>query len=85
MVYLLLFAAAMSFWFQEYLDAIAILLVILINAVIGFWMELQAQRSMNALRKLASVPAKVFRDGKLIEISSEEVVPGDVLFWKQEI
>ena len=80
MVYLLLFAAAMSFWFQEYLDAIAILLVILINAVIGFWMELQAQRSMNALRKLASVPAKVFRDGKLIEISSEEVVPGDVLF-----
>ncbi|GIV26416.1 MAG: ATPase [Bacteroidia bacterium] len=80
MVYLLLFAAAMSFWFQEYLDAIAILLVILINAVIGFWMELQAQRSMNALRKLASVPAKVFRDGKLIEISSEELVPGDVLF-----
>lgn len=80
MVYLLLFAAAMSFWFQEYLDATAILLVILINAVIGFWMEIQAQRSMNALRKLASVPAKVFRDGNLTEISSEELVQGDVLF-----
>lgn len=80
MVYLLLFAAAISFWFQEYLDATAILLVILINAVIGFWMELQAQRSMNALRKLASVPAKVIRNGKLTEISSEELVPGDVLF-----
>lgn len=80
MVYLLLFAAAMSFWFQEYLDTVAILLVILINAVIGFWMEIQAQRSMNALQKLASVPAKVFRDGELTEISSEELVPGDVLF-----
>jgi P-type Ca2+ transporter type 2C len=80
MVYLLLFAAAMSFWFQEYLDTTAILLVILINAIIGFWMEMQAQRSMNALKKMASVPAKVFRDGKLMEISSEEVVPGDILF-----
>jgi len=80
MFYLLLIAAGLSFWFKEYLDATAILLVILINALIGFWMELQAQRSMNALKKLASVPSKVFRDGKLIEISSEELVPGDMLF-----
>ncbi|MBF00269.1 cation-translocating P-type ATPase [Flavobacterium coralii] len=80
MVWLLLFAAGLSFWFQEYLDATAILLVILINAVVGFWMELQALRSMNALKKMASVPSKVFRDGKLIEIPSEELVPGDVLF-----
>lgn len=80
LVYLLLFAAAMSFWFQEYLDASAILLVILVNASIGFWMELQAERSMNALKKMASVPAKVFRDGKLTEIPSEELVPGDILF-----
>lgn len=80
MVYLLLFAAAMSFWFQEYLDATAILLVILVNATIGFWMELEAERSMNALKKMASVPTKVFRDGKLTEIASEELVPGDLLF-----
>lgn len=80
LVYLLFFAAAMSFWFQEYLDATAILLVILVNASIGFWMEMQAERSMNALKKMASVPAKVFRDGKLTEIPSEELVPGDILF-----
>lgn len=80
LVYMLLFAAGMSFWFQEYLDAMAILLVILLNAGMGFWMELQAERSMNALKKLASVPAKVFRSGNLIEIASEELVPGDILF-----
>ena len=80
LVYLLLFAAGMSFWFQEYLDATAILLVIFLNVSIGFWMELQAERSMNALKKMASVPAKVFRDGKLSEIPSEELVPGDILF-----
>ncbi|MES2395082.1 MAG: cation-translocating P-type ATPase [Bacteroidota bacterium] len=80
MVYLLLFAAGLSFLFQEYLDATAIILVILINVVIGFWMEFQAERSMNALKKMASVPAKIFRDGKLQEIPSEEVVPDDILF-----
>ena len=80
MVYLLFFAAIASFWFEEYLDCIAILLVILINGLIGFWMELQAQKSMNALRKLTSVSAKVLRDGSLKSIPSEMLVPGDVLY-----
>lgn len=73
-------ATALSFWMGEYLDGFAILAVILINSIIGFWMEYQAERSMEALSKLASVKAKVFRDGILIEIVSENIVPGDVLY-----
>lgn len=73
-------ATALSFWMGEYLDGFAILAVILINSIIGFWMEYQAERSMEALSKLASVKAKVFRDGTLIEIASENIVPGDVLY-----
>ena len=46
MVYLLGFAALVSVWFEEYMDAAAIFLVIGINVVIGFWMELQAEQSM---------------------------------------
>lgn len=79
-VLLLLLAAGLSFFFKEWLDGIAILVVVLVNAVIGFWMEYGAERSMEALKKLTSVPARVVRDGKLVEIPSEEVVPGDVLF-----
>lgn len=79
-VYLLLFAALMSFYFQEWLDGVAILIVIFINAIIGFYMEYQAGQSMEALQKLSSVPAKVLRNGKLLEIDAEGVVPGDVLF-----
>lgn len=79
-VLLLVLAAGLSFFFQEWLDGIAILMVILLNAAIGFYMELQAARSMDILNKMATVPARVLRDGKLIEVSSEEVVPGDVLF-----
>ena len=79
-VVLLIFAAGLSFYFTELLDGFAILVVILINTLIGFYMEFQAHRSMNALKKLASVPAKVIRDKKLIEIDAEKIVPGDVIF-----
>jgi Ca2+-transporting ATPase len=79
-VWLLVFAAGLSFYFGEWVDGIAILAVILINALIGFYMEYQAERSMNELKKLSAVPAKVLRDKKLEEINSENIVPGDVVY-----
>ncbi|HUC82581.1 MAG TPA: HAD-IC family P-type ATPase [Flavisolibacter sp.] len=79
-VFLLLFAAGLSFSFKEWLDGIAILIVILINAGIGFYMEFRAQQSMLALKRLSSVPAKVLRNGKLHEVNSQEIVPGDVVY-----
>ena len=80
MVLLLGVAAGLSFYFKEWLDGMAILVVILVNALIGFYMEWQSNRSMNALKKLTSVPAKVIREGQLKEIPSDDVVPGDILF-----
>lgn len=79
-VFLLFFAAGMSFWFEEWLDGFAILLVLIINAAIGFYMEFKAHKSVKALKKLSSIPAKVLRSGKLNEINSEEIVPGDIVF-----
>lgn len=79
-VYILLFAASISFYFNEWLDGIAILIVILINAVIGFYMEFQADRSMEALQSLSVVMSKVIRDGKVKEINSELIVPGDFVY-----
>ncbi len=79
-VLLLAIAAGMSFFFDEWLDGIAIIAVIVINAIIGFFMEFQAERSMEALKKLTSVPAKVIREGVMAEIPSEALVPGDIMF-----
>jgi len=79
-VWLLAFATGLSFYFGEIPDGIAILAVILINALIGFYMEYQAERSMNALKKLSAVPAKVLRDEQLEEINAEDIVPGDVVY-----
>ena len=80
LVYLLIFAAGLSFFFQEWLDGSAILVVIFINAIIGFYMEYQAERSMGALKRLSILPAKVIRDGITTEINAEELVPGDLIF-----
>jgi Ca2+-transporting ATPase len=79
-VWLLVFAAGLSFYFGEWLAGIAILAVIFINALIGFYMEYQAERSMNELKNLSAVPAKVLRNTKLEEINAEEIVPGDVVY-----
>ena len=78
-VYLLLFAVAVTFYFQNFIEAIAILVVILVNAIIGFLMELQARNSMNALREMDVIHSKVIRDGKIQEIPSEKIVPGDII------
>jgi Ca2+-transporting ATPase len=79
-VYLLVVGAAVSFSFGDHAEGIAILTVIFINALIGFFMELQARTSMNALKKMDVIKSRVMRSGKIIEISSEEVTPGDVMY-----
>lgn len=79
-VYLLLAGAIISIFFNDVLETIAILSVILINAVIGFFMERQADRSMEALKKMDITKAKVLRDDYLLEIDASNIVPGDVVF-----
>lgn len=78
-VYLLLFAVAVTVYFQDYIESIAILAVIFINAIIGFLMELQARNSMKALKEMDVIHSRVIRDGKIQEIPSEKIVPGDII------
>jgi P-type Ca2+ transporter type 2C len=81
-VYLLLAGAVVSVYFQDYIEAIAIAVVIFINALIGFLMELQARNSMNALREMDVIHSKVIRDSTTHEIPSEQLTPGDVVVLK---
>ncbi|MCF7890747.1 cation-translocating P-type ATPase [Candidatus Bipolaricaulota bacterium] len=78
-VLLLVAASLVSLIFGHWVEAIAILVVILINAAIGFFTELRAVQSMEALRQLGQVTSKVVRDGKVNEIPAEELVPGDLV------
>lgn len=78
-VYLLFFAVVVTLYLQDYIEAIAISVVIVVNALIGFFMELQARTSMKALKEMDVSFSRVIRDGKIQEIPSEEIVPGDIL------
>ena len=78
-VALLVVAAALSFFFQHWLEGFSIIGVIFITAALGFFMELQARRSMNALKQMDVSLSKVWRNNAVKEIQSERIVPGDVV------
>jgi len=79
MVVVLMGATLLSGLLGEYLDAITIIAIILLNGVLGFIQEFRAERSLRALKQLSAPSAKVLRGGKLDVISTRLLVPGDVV------
>ena len=82
-VLLLLLAAGVAFYMGEPLDAACVLVVIVLNATIGFVSEHRATRAIEALQKLGSAQAVVLRDGERRTISATEIVPGDVIVLQE--
>ncbi|WZL89447.1 cation-transporting P-type ATPase [Salinimicrobium sp. 3283s] len=78
-IYLLFAAAALALIFGDFAEGIAIFIVLIVNTVIGFWMEFQAQKSMNALKNLDMVRALVVRSSKEIDIDAENITSGDII------
>jgi magnesium-transporting ATPase (P-type) len=79
LIYILLFAGALTILLEEYIDAGVIGLVLVINAIVGFSQEYRAEQSMAALRQLARARAMALRDGQERDIDAAELVPGDVI------
>ncbi len=64
---------------EHFIDMAVILLIIVLNAVLGFFQEYKAEKSLEALKKYATPNAKVLRNGERQLINSEELVPGDII------
>jgi Ca2+-transporting ATPase len=79
LIYILFVAAVISFAMGHASDAVVILVVVMVNAVIGAIQEGRAEHSMAALRKLSSLKVRVVRDGRETLIEARELVPGDLL------
>ncbi len=79
LIYLLFAAAGIALVLGHRSDAIVIFVVVLLNALVGAFQEGRAERSLEALRKLALHAARVVRDGQELVIAARDVVPGDVL------
>ncbi len=78
-IWLLLAACAISAVLREVVDAIAIGAIVVINALVGFFQEYRAERSVLALRAMTAPRARVLRDGRATTIPAIEIVPDDML------
>jgi Ca2+-transporting ATPase len=79
LIYVLFAAVVITIFMGEYIDAVIILLVIILNAVLGVIQEVKAGNAIEALQKMSSPKALVRRNGEVKEIDSENLVPGDIL------
>lgn len=79
MVLVLMAATLISGLLGEYLDAITIVAIIVMNGVLGFLQEFRAERSLRALKELSAPSAKVLRDGEPVQIPAKELVAGDIV------
>ncbi len=79
-VILLLVAAVISAVLGDWVEAAAIMTIVLLNAVLGVVQERRAEEALAALKKMASPDANVLREGHRKSIPSREVVPGDIVF-----
>ena len=78
-IYVLVAASLLAFLFGDWLEGTAILIVIIFTAAIGFFMELKAIRSLEALSKLGHQETTVLREGKIFRINASNLVPGDII------
>lgn len=81
-IYILSAAMVLAFLFQEWMEGFAVLFVILMTTLIGFFMELQAIRSVEALQKLAPAMCMVLRNSVRQVIESRFLVPGDIIYFE---
>lgn len=79
LIYILLVATLVTTILGEYVDAGVILLVVLINALIGFMQESKAEQAINSLKKMLSSNTAVIRDGKKQSVITTDLVCGDIV------
>jgi Ca2+-transporting ATPase len=79
LVIILIIAAVVSLLLGEIIDASAIMVIVVLNAVVGVVQESKAEQALAALKKMAAPNAQVIRDGHQTTIPSRELVPGDII------
>ncbi len=79
-VYILFAAVLISLYFEEYLDASAILVILILNVILGFIQDYKAEKAIESLKRITVTNVKVLRNNKKQVIDSKFLVPGDIIF-----
>ncbi|MFW6282983.1 MAG: cation-translocating P-type ATPase, partial [Minisyncoccales bacterium] len=83
LIYILLFSSIIMFFFNKFLDAIVIFAIILLNGGIGFAQQYKAEKAILGLKKMIIPKTMVLREGIFTEVSSSQLVPGDIIVFDQ--
>jgi Ca2+-transporting ATPase len=78
-VIMLLVATVISFLIGEFVDAITIAVIVILNSVVGFIQEYRSEKAMEAMQKLTAPKARAVRDGNETMVDAKEIVPGDIV------
>jgi Ca2+-transporting ATPase len=79
LILVLLVAAVMAAIVGDLTDGVVILAVVSINALLGFYQEFQAEKSLAALKNMLALQAEVRRDGHIVQLPADQLVPGDIV------
>lgn len=79
LILILIIASIVSMFLGELIDSISILAIVVLMGFLGFFQEYRAEKSIEALRALTTPRAKVVREGRILEVESRELVPGDLI------
>ena len=80
LIYVLLVAAVVTFFLNEFIDMSVILAVVVLNGVIGFVQEVKAEQGIRSLKKMVQAKARALRDRREKKLPGSELVPGDVVY-----
>ncbi|MBW3010671.1 HAD-IC family P-type ATPase, partial [Candidatus Woesearchaeota archaeon] len=83
LIWILIFATVVAGVTGEYVDMAVIAIILVLNAILGFYQEFKAERAIEALQKMASLKAFVLRGGSQEKIDATEIVPGDILIIEE--
>ena len=79
MIMVIIVAAIISGFLGDVGDTLFIIVIVILNAIVGFIQEFRAERAMAALKRMSEASARVLRDGQVKTINASELVPGDVV------
>jgi len=82
LIYLLVFAGCVTIYLKDYTDTAILFVAVFLNTLVGFIQEYKASKALDELRKVVKIRATVIRDGLKKEVPQEELVVGDIVYFR---